>query len=120
MKQTENKDWREQRIQKIRELIQQADPDVIEEQKYKMPSNPAGIPVWYHDGMITTGETYTKHLRLTFAKGSTLRENHDPQKLFNRHAAIVIQEDDTLDEDAFKQLIRAAVKLNEDGASKKG
>ncbi|MBI4136518.1 DUF1801 domain-containing protein [Candidatus Roizmanbacteria bacterium] len=110
-------DWRAKTILRIRTLIQQADPEVIEERKYKMPSNPAGIPVWYLDGMICTGETYQKHLRLTFAKGPALKE-HDPKGLFNRHSAMVIQEDDKIDETAFKKLIRAAVKLNQEGKSK--
>lgn len=102
-------DWRAQRLSRIRTLIHQADPEVVEEVKYKMPSNPAGIPVWYHDGMICTGETYKEHLRLTFAKGPSLK---DPKGLFNRHTAIVIREEDKLDEAAFKNIIRAAVTLN--------
>ena len=61
-------DWRSKTMSRIRALIKQADPEVVEEVKYKKPSNPAGIPVWYHDGMICTGETYKNHLRLTFAK----------------------------------------------------
>jgi hypothetical protein len=102
-------DWRGKMLLRIRTLIKQADPKVVEETKYKMPSNPAGIPVWYHDGMICTGEIYKEHLRLTFAKGSSLE---DPKGLFNRHTAIVIQKDDKIDEAAFKNIIRAAVKLN--------
>lgn len=90
-----------------------ADPDIVEEQKYKMPSNPAGIPVWYRDGMICTGETYKNHLRLTFSKGVELRQHHDPKGLFNRHSAIVIQQDDNIDEKAFQELIHSAVKVNQ-------
>jgi len=107
-------DWRKKTLSRIRVLIRQADPKVVEEVKYRMPSNPAGIPVWYHDGMICTGETYKEHLRLTFAKGRSLE---DPKGLFNRHTAIVIHEDDKIDEAAFKNIIRAAVKLNRTGKS---
>ncbi len=102
-------DWRGTTMALIRRLIKQADPEVVEEVKYKKPSNPAGIPVWYHDGMICTGETYKNHLRLTFAKGSSIK---DPKGLFNRHSAIVIQKDDKIDETAFKNLVRAAIVLN--------
>ncbi|RJR14870.1 hypothetical protein C4579_03680 [Candidatus Microgenomates bacterium] len=119
MNKINSSDWRVKTMSRIRKLIAEADPEVKEEMKYKTPSNPAGIPVWYHDGMITTGETYKQHLRFTFAKGSILREKHDPNRLFNRHTAIVIQEDDTIDESAFKDLIRAAVKLNREKKSKK-
>lgn len=108
-----NKDWRKQRLELIRKLIKEADPDVEEKQKYKMPSRPEGIPVWYHDGMICTGETYKKHLRLTFSKAKKLKQ-HDPKGLFNRHSAIVIEEDDNLDQTAFKNLIKAAVKINQE------
>lgn len=99
-------------MSRIRTLIKEADPEVVEEQKYKMPSNPGGIPVWYHDGVITTGETYKKHLRLTFSKGAELRKNHDPKGLINSHSAMKIEEDDHIDEDAFKKLIKSAVTLN--------
>lgn len=112
------KDWREKRMSKIRKLIKEADPDVVEKQKYKMPSKPEGIPVWYHDGMICTGETYKKHLRLTFSKAKELKK-HDSEGLFNRHSAIVIEEDDNLNEAAFKKLIKAAVKINEKRKKKK-
>lgn len=97
-------------LSKIRTLIKQADPKVVEERKYKMPSKPEGIPVWYRDGMVCTGETYKKHIRLTFAKGPKLK---DPKGIFNRHSAIVIEEDDKLDEAAFKAVIREAVALNQ-------
>ncbi len=108
-------DWRVTTLSKIRKLIKLADPEVVEEQKYKMPSNPAGIPVWYHDGMICTGETYKKHLRLSFTKGPSIK---DPKGLFNRHSAIVIEEGDKLDQTAFKNLIRAAVALNSESKNK--
>lgn len=108
-------DWRAKALSEIRVLIKQADPDVVEEMKWKKPSNPAGIPVWYHDGIICTGETHTKHLRLTFAKGASLK---DPQGVFNAGLegkvwrAIVIHEGDKIDAAAFKGLLRAAVALN--------
>lgn len=103
-------DWRVTRLARIRTLIKQADPEVVEEVKYKVPSNPAGVPVWYHDGMICTGETYQKHLRFSFAKGPELK---DPRGLINTYRAMVIHEEDTLDEKAFKDLIREAVALNQ-------
>jgi hypothetical protein len=107
-------DWRSETMARIRRLIQAADPDVVEERKWKKPSNPAGIPVWYHDGIICTGETYKEHLRLTFADGASLK---DPSGLFNANLegvtrAIVIHEGDKLDEAAFKSLIRAAAAWN--------
>lgn len=103
-------DWRGERLSRIRNLIKQADPDVIEEVKWKKASNPDGIPVWSHDGMICTGEFYKSHLRLTFAKGALLEDSND---LFNTHRAIIVHENDTLNEAAFKDLIRAAVALNQ-------
>lgn len=115
-KKTKNtSDWRTKTLSQIRKLIKQANPEVTEEVKYKMPSNPAGIPVWYHNGMICTGETYKNHLRLTFAKGPSIK---DPKGLFNRHSAIVIQEDDKINETAFKNIIRSAVKLNRKNKNK--
>ena len=102
-------DWRGKAMSQIRALIKQADPKVVEEIKWRKPSNPAGIPVWYHDGMICTGETYKNHLRLTFAKGSSL---NDPYGIINTFRAMVIHEDDKINETAFKDLIRAAVVLN--------
>jgi hypothetical protein len=102
-------DWRGEKLTQIRALIKQADPDVIEEVKWKKASNPDGIPVWSHDGMICTGEFYKNHLRLTFSKGASLT---DPKGLFTAYRAIIIHEADKIDEDAFKDLIRAAVELN--------
>jgi hypothetical protein len=102
-------DWRGEKLAQLRVLIKQADPDVIEEVKWKKASNPDGIPVWSHDGMICTGEFYKSHLRLTFAKGPSL---NDPKGLFTTHSSIVINEGDTINEAAFKDLIRAAVELN--------
>jgi hypothetical protein len=105
-------DWRGKTLSRIRTLIKQADPEVVEEVKWRKPSNPAGIPVWYHEGMICTGETYKSHLRLTFAKGASIK---DPKGLFNAFRAIIIHESDKIDETAFKEIIRAAVKLNSKG-----
>ncbi len=102
-------DWRGEKLAQLRALIKQADPNMIEEVKWKKPSNPDGIPVWSHDGMICTGETYKNHLRLTFAKGASLK---DPKGLFNTYRAIVIHEGDKINEDAFKDLIRTAIELN--------
>ncbi len=109
-------DWRGERLALIRKLIKQADPDIIEEVKWKKPSNPDGIPVWSHDGIVCIGETYTKHLRITFAKGPSL---HDPTGLFNAYRAIILHEEDKLDETAFKHLIAAAVTFNQENHAAK-
>jgi len=109
-------DWRGKVLSRLRTLIKQADPEVVEEVKWRKPSNPAGVPVWYHEGIICTGETYKNHVRLTFAKGASLK---DPKGLFNADLkgntlrAIVINEDGKVDEEAFRTLIRAAAALNE-------
>lgn len=109
-------DWRGKTLSRLRALIKRADPEVVEERKWKKPSNPAGVPVWSHDGIICTGETYKNHVRLTFAKGASLK---DPNGLFNASLegnafrAIIIHEGDKIDEKAFRTLIRAAVTLNE-------
>jgi len=114
-------DWRAKTLSQIRALIKQADPEVVEELKWRKPSNPAGVPVWYHDGIICTGETYKSHLRLTFASGASLK---DPKGLFNAglegnvRRAIDIREGDKIDEAALKDLIRAAVALNLKGKRK--
>lgn len=115
MNRNESDDWQGRILAHIRALINQADPDVVEELKWKKPSNPDGVPVWSHSGMICTGETYKKHVKLTFAKGAAL---NDPSRLFNAslegntRRAIDIRESDEIDEEAFKALIRAAVLLN--------
>lgn len=111
MKKNEPSDWRVDALNNVRALIKEADPEVVEEQKYKKATNPDGIPVWYHNGMICTGETYKEHLRLTLSKGDLLKR-HDPKGIINAHRAIIIHEGDTIDEAAFKNLIRAAVELN--------
>ncbi|MGH7604060.1 MAG: DUF1801 domain-containing protein [Gemmatimonadaceae bacterium] len=109
-------DWRGETLSKMRRLIKQADPEVIEEVKWRKPSSPAGVPVWSHDGMICTGETYKSAVKLTFAKGAQLK---DPKRLFNSsldggvRRAIDLHEGDAIDETAFKALIREAVAVNE-------
>ena len=109
-------DWRAATLDRIRTLIQQADPDVTEEVKWRKPSNAMqGVPVWSHAGILCTGETYKSAVKLTFAKGAALP---DPSGLFNSslegntRRAIDIHQGDKLDEKAFKALIRAAVALN--------
>ena len=102
-------DWRGETLAHIRALIKDADPDVVEEVKWR------GVPVWSHDGIICTGETYKAVVKMTFAKGASL---DDPSHLFNAsldgntRRAIDLHEGDKIDETAFKALIRAAVKLN--------
>ena len=102
-------DWRGKMLSRLRALIKQADPEVVEEWKWR------GVPVWYHDGMICTGETYKTVVKMTFAKGATL---DDPSGLFNSsldgntRRAIDFREDDTIDEEALKALVRLAVMLN--------
>ncbi|HWI88677.1 MAG TPA: DUF1801 domain-containing protein [Sphingomicrobium sp.] len=108
-------DWRGETLARIRKLIHDADPDVVEEVKWRKPSNPAGVAVWSHAGMICTGETYRDKVKLTFANGASIA---DPAGLFNSslegntRRAIDIGRGDSIDENAFKALIRAAVALN--------
>lgn len=108
-------DWRADTIERVRALMQDADPNIVEERKWKKPTNPAGVPTWSRDGIICTGETYKTYVKLTFAKGASLA---DPAKLFNAsldgnaRRAIDIHEGDKLNEKALKVLIKAAVKLN--------
>ena len=109
-------DWRGETLARVRKLIKQADPQVVEEVKWRKPSNGMlGVPVWEHDGIICTGETYKTYVKLTFAKGAALE---DPAGLFNSslegnvRRAIDIHEGDKINEKAFKALIRAAVALN--------
>jgi hypothetical protein len=105
-------DWRGDTLSRIRSLIRQAEPAVTEEWKWR------GVPVWYHDGMICTGETYKSTVKVTFAKGARLK---DPSKLFNSslegnaRRAIDLHEGDSLDGAAFKALVRDAVALNKSG-----
>jgi hypothetical protein len=108
-------DWRSETLDRLRSLIKEADPEVVEDVKWKKPSNPAGVPVWSHDGIICTGETYKSHVRVTFANGASL---DDPKGVFNsglegnKMRAIVVHEGDEIDEQAFKDLVRSAVALN--------
>ena len=108
-------DWRGATLARMREIIKQADPDVIEAVKWRKPSNMLGVPVWEHDGIICTGETYKDYVKLTFARGASLE---DPSKLFNAglggnvRRAIDIREGDTIDATALKALVGAAVALN--------
>lgn len=109
-------DWRSKTLAWIRVLIKRADPDVVEEVKWRKPSNAmSGVPVWSHAGIICTGETYKDKVKLTFAKGASLA---DPAGLFNSslegnaRRAIDLHEGDTIDEPALQALIRAAVALN--------
>jgi hypothetical protein len=115
-------DWRGATLSRIRDLIKQADPDMVEERKWRKPTNPEGVPVWSHDGIICTGETYKNHVKLTFARGASLK---DPSQLFNSslegnaRRAIDIHDGEEIDEEAFKTLIRAAVALNEASVRRK-
>ena len=108
-------DWRGKALSRIRDLIRQADPDVVEELKWRKPSNPSGVPTWSHDGILCTGETYKDKVKLTFANGASLS---DPKGLFNAsldagtRRAIDIREGESVDADAFKALVRAAVTHN--------
>ena len=113
-------DWRGERLARLRGLIREADPDVVETVKWRKPSNPSGVPVWEHAGIICTGETYKHYVKLTFARGAELP---DPASLFNAsligntRRAIDIREGDEIDEAALKSLVRAAVALNTSGSA---
>jgi hypothetical protein len=108
-------DWRGEMLARLRALIREADPDIVEDVKWKKASNPMGVPVWEHGGIVCTGETYKDKVKLTFAKGASLAE---PSGLFNAsleggtRRAIDFHEDDKIDAKALKALIRAAVALN--------
>jgi hypothetical protein len=113
-------DWRGNTLSRIRTLIKEADPEVVEELKWVKPTNP-GMPTWSHDGIICTGEPYKNVVKLTFAKGASLK---DPARLFNSsldgnvRRAIDIHEGEDVDESAFKALVRQAVAFNTSGKSK--
>jgi hypothetical protein len=115
-------DWRGETLGRMRELIRRADPDVVEEWKWAKRTNP-GTPVWSHDGIICTGESYKSVVKLTFMKGASL---NDPAKLFNSsldgnaRRAIDIHEGEEVDAGAFQALIRAAVDLNTGGKAGSG
>jgi hypothetical protein len=108
-------DWRGDTLAKLRAMIHAADPEVEETVKWQKPTNPAGVPVWIHAGILCTGETYKDKVKLTFAKGAALA---DPKRLFNSsldgnmRRAIDLFEGDGVDEAAFKALVRAAVEAN--------
>src|SRR5436305_4105697 len=114
-------DWRGATLSRMRKLIKEADPDVVEELKWRKPSNP-GVPVWSHQGLICTGESYKAIVKLTFAKGASLK---DPARLFNSsldgnvRRAIDIHEGEAVNASAFKALVRQAVALNRSGKSKR-
>lgn len=108
-------DWRGETLSRLRALIKQADPAVVEDVKWKKPSRPEGVPVWSHDGMICVGDTLKHAVRLTFQKGAQMK---DPKKLFNTRLdskavrAIDFHEGETVDEEALQALILEAVELN--------
>jgi hypothetical protein len=111
--------WRGEMLSRIRTLIEQADPEMVEERKWRKPSNGmVGVPVWSHHGIVCTGETYKNAVKMTFARGAELE---DPSRLFNSslegdtRRAIDFHEGDTINEQALKALIKAAVKLNAAG-----
>ena len=107
--------WQGTVLDRVRALVREADPEAVEERKWKKPSNPAGVPVWSHDGIVCTGETYKNHVRLTFADGAALP---DPDGFFNSGLegnavrALVIREGDAIDAAAFRSMFRAAVARN--------
>src|SRR5690242_15232013 len=109
------KDWRGKTLTRLRTVIKKADPKVVEEMKWKKPSNPTGVPVWSHDGILCIGEPLKNAVRLTFPKGASLK---DPKKLFNARLdsgsvrAIDFAEDDAVNEAALKAIILDAVRLN--------
>ena len=115
-------DWRGEALAKVRKIIKQADPEVVEDVKWRKPSNPAGVPVWEHAGIICTGETYKTVVKLTFARGAALK---DPAGLFNSsldgnvRRAIDLREGDNINEKALKALVSAAVALNTSSKKKR-
>jgi hypothetical protein len=114
--------WRADTLSAVRHLLHEADPDIVEECKWVKPSNPYGVPVWSHAGLVCTGEAYAQVVKLTFARGAALL---DPKGLFNAslkgnaRRAIDIREGETLDAEAFKGLVRAAVEANLQAAATK-
>lgn len=108
-------DWRGSMLARLRRLIREADPQILEDIKWRKPTNPLGVPTWSHAGIVCTGETYKDRVKLTFARGASLK---DPSGLFNAsltggtRRAIDIQEGSTIDEQAFKALIGAAIAAN--------
>jgi hypothetical protein len=114
-------DWRGAMLDRLRAIIKQADPEIVEEVKWRKPSNPGGVPVWSHDGIICTGETYKGVVKMTFAQGAALK---DPEGLFNSsldgntRRAIDFREGEKINEKALKAVVREAVKLNKSKAKK--
>ncbi|HEY0051980.1 MAG TPA: DUF1801 domain-containing protein [Caulobacteraceae bacterium] len=108
-------DWRGETLRRLRALIREADPGVVESIKWRKPGNPGGVPTWEHDGVLCTGETYKTYVKLTFARGAALP---DPAGVFNAgfgggtRRAIDLREGDMVDAEAFKTLVRAAVAAN--------
>jgi hypothetical protein len=121
-KQSSKGDWRDLTLAHMRALILEADPEMIEERKWAKATNPAGVPVWSHGGIVCTGETYKNSVKLTFAQGASLP---DPSRLFNAslegntRRAIDIHEGEQVDEAAFKKLVKAAVARNRPSAKKR-
>ncbi len=115
-------DWRGAMLARLRRLIREADPEVVETVKWRKPSNPSGVPVWEHAGIICTGETYRDKVKLTFARGASLE---DPSRLFNSsldggtRRAIDFREGDEVDENALKALVGEAVALNGAGTRRR-
>ncbi len=118
---TQTHDWRDVTLDRLRSLIMSADPAIVEERKWAKPSNPAGVPTWSADGLITTGETYRDKVKLTFAHGANV---DDPQRLFNSsldgntRRAIDVREGEEVNAAAFTALIRAAVAFNRSKAQR--
>lgn len=115
-------DWRGESLLRMRALIKRAVPDVVEEVKWRKPTNPDGVAVWSHHGMICTGEVYQEHVKLTFPHGSSLK---DPRKVFNAglggvRRAIDLREGDAVDEEAFVDVVRDAAALNEAASARRG
>jgi hypothetical protein len=114
-------DRRGETLARLRKLIEEADPDIVETVKWRKPSNPGGVPVWEHNGIVLTGETYKDKVKLTFARGAALQ---DPSGIFNSslegnvRRAIDFMEGDPIDEEALRALVRAAVALNVSARSK--
>lgn len=115
-------DWRGATLSLFRKWIKEADPEVVEERKWVKATNPDGVPVWSHSGIVCTGETYKNHVKLTFARGASLK---DPSRLFNSslegnlRRAIDVHEGESTDESAFKALVREAVALNQASVRRK-
>jgi hypothetical protein len=114
--------WRGETLAGMRALILEADPDIVEECKWVKPTNPSGVPVWSHDGIVCTGEVYAKVVKFTFAKGAAIP---DPSRLFNAslegntRRAIDIHDGETIDARAFKALVKAAVAQNRQSTKKR-